>query len=486
MQCRGDTLNLGIGRPLFRLRIPRRVHRIPAGPGGPDFRAELLPQFLRPFPADAGKHPRQPLESGFIRRVRHEFQPRGHILDVGLLKKADPAGDAERDVAPGQFQLQLERMEMRPVKDGHLVDVAALLAQFKNALRDKGGLLRRLGAGHQHRLEPRTARRRKLLRKLMDVGGDRRIGQRKDFGRAPVIGFNLEHFRPRIPVRELHDVPEVGPPPCVDALGIVPHHHHVPVPRAEQIDELALKLVRVLVFVHQHELKLALIQFARLLVLLQQPEPEHEQIIEIHHVGRPLALREPLDHILNLRRQARKIIVIPRQHLGDRATRVHRHRRDVRQHVGLRKPGRLDVDRRFAQARLHQFAGILAIQDRVIPSKPEQLRVAPQETRSDGMKRAAPQRLHVAPQQIRDAAHHLARRLVGEGQEENAIRRHPLLQQIRHTIRQRPRLARTRSRDHQRGPRRGSHGGMLLLIQFLRIVDLQIDSRVERLQYVLA
>ena len=118
---------------------------------------------------------------------------------------------------------------------------------------------------------------------------------------------------------------------------------------------------------------------------------------------------------------------------------------------------------------------------------PEQSRVLAQNPVADGMKSPAPQRPHLLPtEQIRHAPHHFLRRLVRERQQKNAIRRNPLLQQIRHPIRQRARLARTRPGDHERRPRLGAHRRELLFIQLARVINLQMDCRPKRLQHVIA
>ena len=54
-------------------------------------------------------------------RIGDELQISGHILDVRLFEEADAAGDAEGNIAPGQFQLQFQRVKMRAVKHRHLV-----------------------------------------------------------------------------------------------------------------------------------------------------------------------------------------------------------------------------------------------------------------------------------------------------------------------------------------------------------------------------
>ena len=83
---------------------------------------------------------------------------------------------------------------------------------------------------------------------------------------------------------------EIRAAPGVDALRVVADDRDVVMPRGQQVNQVALELVRVLVFVHEDELEAALVMFAHVGVLLQQLEPEREQVVEIHRVRRALAL----------------------------------------------------------------------------------------------------------------------------------------------------------------------------------------------------
>jgi hypothetical protein len=47
-----------------------------------------------------------------------------------LLEEADAAGDAERDVAAREFELEFERVEVRAIKHGHVVQCHAFVAKF--------------------------------------------------------------------------------------------------------------------------------------------------------------------------------------------------------------------------------------------------------------------------------------------------------------------------------------------------------------------
>ena len=104
---------------------------------------------------------------------------------------------------------------------------------------------------------------------------------------------------------------------------------------------------------------------------------------------------------------------------------------------------------------------------------------------ADRVERAAPKLGQIAAQQIGRPAHHFAGGLVGEGQQQQALRRHPLLQQISHAVNQGAGLAGAGPRQHQRRTGRGGDRLQLLRVEFPAIVNLQIDRRAERLQQVL-
>ena len=109
------------------------------------------------------------------------------------------------------------------------------------------------------------------------------------------------------------------------------------------------------------------------------------------------------------------------------------------------------------------------------------MRVLAQQAVADGVKRPTPEPADIVRQQRGDADEHFPRGLVGEGEQENAVRGYALLQQISHAISERARFARARARNHQRGSRRRGNGGVLLLIELARIINLQMHRRTEGL-----
>ena len=84
-------------------------------------RGGLLPERLGGFISNSRKHADHALEGGFVARVDGEFEKSGDILDVGLLEKSKPTGDAEGNAAPGELELRLHRVVVGAVEDGDLL-----------------------------------------------------------------------------------------------------------------------------------------------------------------------------------------------------------------------------------------------------------------------------------------------------------------------------------------------------------------------------
>ena len=256
--------------------------------------------------------------------------------------------------------------------------------------------------------------------------------------------------------------------------------------RGEKIDEFTLKLVRVLVFIDEDELKPALVVVADVAVRLQQAKPEREKIIKVHDIGGAFAGGEALGDVLDLRCELGEVLVFLRDGFRDRATGVQRLRENICEHVGFWKARGFHVDLSPGDAGLDEVIGVLAVHDREILAVTKEIRMTPQQPRSDGVKGAAPKRLQFVAEQVRDTAHHFARGFVGKGEEEYAIRRDPVFEQIRDSIGEGAGLARSGTGNDKRRSWRSGDGGMLLLVQFLGIVDLKIDRRMKRLQHVVA
>lgn len=105
---------------------------------------------------------------------------------------------------------------------------------------------------------------------------------------------------------------------------------------------------------------------------------------------------------------------------------------------------------------------------------------------SDRVKGAAPQSTRVHRQQIRDAIEHLTRGFIREREQKDIARVDAVLEQIRHAIRKRARLAAARTGDHQQRTGRRGHRRELLLIQLRRVINVDRGRGGSALERVFA
>ena len=112
--------------------------------------------------------------------------------------------------------------------------------------------------------------------------------------------------------------------PRVDALRVIAHHHDVVMPTGQQINEITLKLVRVLVFVHENELKSFLVMIADVGVFLEQSEPKCEEVIEIHRIRHAFAGGITFLQVGNGRGELGEVIVLPVKQVIRRLARIGR------------------------------------------------------------------------------------------------------------------------------------------------------------------
>ncbi len=206
-----------------------------------------------------------------------------------LFEEADAARDREGNVPAREFELQFQRVKVRAIQHDHLVQRLPFLAQLQHALRDERRLLTAIVAGHENRFKAGPTGGRELLGELFDIRRDGRVGHVENLRRAAVVRLDLVNDRAGMPLRKVDDVAKVRAAPRVDALRIVTHDHDVAAARREQLDQVALDLVGVLVFIDQYELELALVMLADIGRFLHQLEPEREQVVEVHRVGGALA-----------------------------------------------------------------------------------------------------------------------------------------------------------------------------------------------------
>ena len=157
----------------------------------------------------------------------------------------------------------------------------------------------------------------------------------------------------------------------------------------ENVRELRLQAVRVLIFVHEHEGKVVLQHFADLVLLLEETESVHEEIVEVHRPQLALAglvlLRDLLDL---LRREARRARLPAGRDEANRLRLVRGLGNHLEDDLLLREV--LRILHRGLDDVIDELLLVVLVDDlkaRLVAERPS---VTPQEPRADRMKRAGP------------------------------------------------------------------------------------------------
>ena len=106
------------------------------------------------------------------------------------------------------------------------------------------------------------------------VVGNNAVGGRNNHAGRAVILLQFDDFGVREDLVEVQNVVDGRAAEFVNALVVVADHHDVVFGIAEQLCELELRLVGVLILVHQNIAELVAILFAKLGVLLEQLDCE--------------------------------------------------------------------------------------------------------------------------------------------------------------------------------------------------------------------
>ena len=203
--------------------------------------------------AHAGQQLQRAKGRHLIARIVDPAQHRQQVLDVCRLKEAQAAIFHERNLPPGQLDLQQ-------------VAVAAAAEQHRLAMQGDMGLAPsqhfaadRLGLRRQiiHRDQPRaltlTADGQEVLAEL-----SRRVGHECVRGIQDLLGGTIvlrqgDDLGTRLElVRKIQDVVDGCGAERIDRLRVIADHRQATAVRAQRLQDLRLQRIGVLILIHQH------------------------------------------------------------------------------------------------------------------------------------------------------------------------------------------------------------------------------------------
>ena len=375
--------------------------------------------------------------------VDQQPQPGAEVLDLGPVEEALSARDLVRDLRPAQRGFQRTRLVVGTVQDREVLERLVLVAgaQTLDACHRALGFVVFLVTGtHAHRLALAEFAPERL-REQLGVRADHVVGRAQDGAGRAVVLLELDHAQLGVVLRQFLQVVERRATPAVDRLVVIAHRGEAAALADQQFQQLVLGRVGVLVLVDQHMAELLLPFFAHLGKLAQQFQRQRDQVVEVHAlVGRQsflVARHHERDHAFSL------VLGLGQRLLGVQAGALPA------------ADGPLPLARGrcvgAAAAVLQNAGDVVGVEDRELALEPERLAVLAQQPHPERVEGADQHVLGGLADQLARALAHLGRRLVGEGDGRDPIRRQPGLDQASDLVRDHPRLARAGTGQHQAG-----------------------------------
>ena len=426
---------------------------------------ELLPHLPCALLADTREKADEAEEGKFVGGIDEKPQIREDVLYMQLLEKADSARYPERDPHAGHGGLDVDGMEVAPVENGHVAVAVAALAHHHDGADDLPRLRIRVVDPRKHRQgAKRVAHRTKRLLELARGVAHDYVRNIENRGHRPVVPLQLHYLTSRPTLRKLHYVLYLRAAPCVDALEVVADGHYVAALAGENVGEVRLQAVRILVFVDEDVDEMLLQSLAYAVVFVEEPEPVHEEVVEVHRAELLLAGDVEIgDLCYGLRLHARRLRLPARRDEPDGPAFV----RGLRYHLGdkflLREVlwiGHIGLYDLAYEPPLVLFVEYL--EPRAIA---ERASVAAEETRADGVERSGPDGGHGVARKLLRPFKHFPRGAVGERQEEYPPCGNAALHEIGDAVDEGSRLAGPGGGEDEKRPVVGRSGGKLFRIE---------------------
>ena len=453
---------------------PQVGHNV--GPRGG--RQQRQPNLTRPLGQEldggvahaAARRPDRAPERFVIGRVGDEAQIRHEIADLAAVVKADRAHQPVRNRMATARVFDCAALGIGAIQDDHIPERDLSLGTARQHVREHpvGFVALVQATHHRHAIAGRECGPQRLAHPRRVLADDD-VGQRQDFRRGAIVLLQPYDAGSGEVATERENVLHVCTAPAVDGLIVVAHHADVLVLAPQQLDEAVLRVVGVLVLVHEHVIEAALPAGELARVALEQAHGHHEQVIEVHGV------RGAIRHLhvgIHLRHRLRERIAREFGVLLDADELVLGIADGAANGAGRNGLGRnaMPLHEPFDHRELLVF-----IVDRERCGPMELLRGPAHDARTDRVKRAHPHALRLVAELARYPFAHFASGLVGERHRENAVRLNATLENEAGDARgEHTRLARAGAGEHEQrtiavldrlalcriqpGEQRGCHG----------------------------
>ena len=380
-------------------------------------------------------------------------KPAAQVLDLGPVEKARSARHLVRNLRFAQRFLKRLGLVVGPVQNGKVPKLLVLRPAMGEAAGAQaldpghgalGLVFLAVGVHNPHRLAFAQVTPQ-VLGKQLGVGANHVVGRPQNGASRPVVLLQLDDLERGEIHGQLAQVVQRGTTPAVNGLVIITHRREAGATRLvaahQQFQDLVLRGVGVLVFIHQHMAHLLLPALAHRLMVAQQFQGQGDQVVKVHALVGAEALLVVAHHAGN-----DAFVVILGQQSGLLGVQP------------LAFPAADDPLPRTSRGHVHRAASIfqdagdvVGVENRKIRFQAQYLAVLAQHAHAQGVKGADHHVPGRAANQALRPLTHFSGGLVGERDGGNAFGFQPRLDQATNLVRDHTGFARAGTGQHQTG-----------------------------------
>src|SRR6266446_6450293 len=372
----------------------------------------------------SGSHARQELQHtksrDIVPGVLGPAQNANQILHMRRLQKLEAAVFHERDVALAELDFEEIGVVGRAHQDGHVVQGDAGFALLQHPFHYIVRLRLLILRGHEQWPLLRPSLREQVLFEPLTPSTYHSVRSVQNRLYRAVVLLELDDRGGWVEVAgKIEDVTNRGAAERIDRLGVIADDGYGSMILPQRQDDLGLQRVGVLVLVHQHVSKPPANAFA---IPFHEIEPIEQQIVVIEDVAALLRLDVALEQLFQLIGPVdiRRKGVFERR--VDGAARVDDVRVDRKAGVLLGKARRELREAEVVAHDVEEIGGVGAIEDREVWIQAHRVRVKPQQSVCNRVKRPRPRHARLLSDDALRAPSHDLCCATSECQEKNAAR----------------------------------------------------------------
>ena len=226
------------------------------------------------------------LESLLVIGIGDQTEIGDDVLDFLALIETHTAIDAIRNALFTKLLLEAAALRIGAIENGEVGILTSILTldALDILAHDERLLLIAIGRLVEQ-LFAHGILAKHIFLNLILVALDETVGSIHDILRTTIVLLQLEEFGTLQLTLESEDIVNIGTTETIDALRVITHGAHTVLLLTELHHDFHLHVVGILVLIDENKVEAVGVFLSNLLMVTEQLERKHQQVIEIHGIG---------------------------------------------------------------------------------------------------------------------------------------------------------------------------------------------------------